>query len=457
MRFFLILFFFTISSVEARPILPSDFGKVSSSEVGLPIARQGTCLVFQYQDSVYCLSSYHVAYSAWSSEFEHFVSFSQNGGKASLEWMASDWSRGMILLRLKDPPKRNYLDWSEISWAENDTSKNVLALGYPLGSDALNEAYGTRVESGLVKIPLFVFIDKFVVIEDLASEVGFSGGALLNEAGEYLGLLSHQLYFEDKFITIAIPPNEVFDWTERHLRYQVNRSFFYVKPEELENSRYALYLRHLSVKIEEYPKGAAKITFKAGEHEFENLIIEHLRMKNAERFFPEGEYSLLGCIPLWPVSSIDEIHLFRKGVEPIRFIFRPELFSDECGYYQFLKPGANEKDLFSAWTKLQDAWKNSHIQSSDAPRWYDWWNTILSLAAKKRSDGDNLRDGNIPLYLRTYVFSRMRDKEFDVERESLIKKYPHVMIELESLLDQLIAVHSKQVLTVPYHSFSGDK
>jgi hypothetical protein len=450
-----LLFLFFFAEAEARPVTPADMGKVSSREISGPFPRQGTCLVFRYGRDVYCLSSYHVAYSAWSPNFEHTLSFVGENGKHKLEWFASDWGRGMVMLKVANPPARNYLNWEEIPRGANQGGRAVFAMGFPLGSESLNEAAGVTIDRAVIPEPLFVYVDEFVLVADLASEVGFSGGALVNEASEYMGLLSHQINRGGRLVTAAIPAEEVHDWADRHLRGGMNRSFFYVQPEEIANPKYNLYLRNLTFRVEEFPRGAAKIMVKAGPQAYESLVIEHLAMKNAGKHFPGGENELVGCIPLWPAESVNEIRLFRRGVEPIRFLFRPDLFADDCGYYQFLRPGAREDLMRTAWQKLVTVWRKnfSRVDMGAYPVWLDGWVAMMRLGEGRRVDGDTLRQNNIPAYLRSFHFTRLRDEKVQLERAKLLKIYPRELAELEASLDALMAVHSASVLTVAYHEF----
>jgi hypothetical protein len=443
-------------SAEAQPIQPLDLAKVSSREAGSPYIRQGTCLVFRYQQDVYCLSSYHVAYSALREGYEHWVNFT-NGDRAALEWFASDWGRGVILLRLVDPPRREYLPWENIPWGKREADPKgeaVTALGFPLNSFSLNEATGERLEDSGLEISLFVYIDSLVRVADLASELGFSGGALIDEGGTYIGLLSHQMNFDGQLLTVAIPAFEARDWAKRHLETQQNRSFFYVEPEELEASRYSLYIRNLKIDVEESGDEAAEITFNSGAHEFESIILENWGMIRAPPYFPGGPFKLVGCTPYWPVLGVDEIGLFRRGVEPIRYLFRSDLFSDFCGYYQFLRPGADERELVKEWKNLRSAWREAKaaMDLSEAPEWAELWASVMNLGEEKRKDGFSLRGGNLPAFLRPYYFSKLRENS-DTGRLLLQKKYPVQMRKLERALDKMIALHSREVLTIAAPEF----
>lgn len=151
---------------------------------------QGSGLLFAVNNQVYVLTSEHVLIQDASAQTCHQVS-----GEA-LELISADFKSGLALLKVKDAGKllAQSIPISELK--HNTSSSEVLALGYPAGSEGLNTLTGGKLLTSESSRALIAGISKLIEASNLPVEYGMSGGILLTQVGNdfaFAGILSHQI------------------------------------------------------------------------------------------------------------------------------------------------------------------------------------------------------------------------------------------------------------------------
>ncbi len=203
----LIIFFFLPTTLQARPIASTDVVKIFSREVGTQLWREGSGLLVTDMKEAHLLTSFHVAYSSPDNKFEAYIQL--NGKKMPINWMSSEWAKGLSLFNVPNLPATNLLSLSDLEPSANQSGK-VLAMGFPHGQEQLYEVEGNL--EGLKKSSLFFDLPELLDISSLDSELGMSGGALVSQSGEFLGILSHQKMSDDATHTLAIPAAAAKAW-----------------------------------------------------------------------------------------------------------------------------------------------------------------------------------------------------------------------------------------------------
>lgn len=167
--------------------------KITSSVCGYNKSKMmGSGSLFNYNGSVYVLTSEHVLYHSKGSRYCHQVNNSMLNESAQL--LFADWGRGIALLKLNIPPSDKFLKFPE-DFVQNPFEK-VLVAGVPYAEVDTHVSDTGKIITFKGKRLLSPIITESMEIVGASGEFGMSGGAVLGQNGDeifYLGLLSHQI------------------------------------------------------------------------------------------------------------------------------------------------------------------------------------------------------------------------------------------------------------------------
>ncbi len=459
---------FAATSAEARPLEKGDFAKVYSVRADDPIAREGSCLVFRKRERVFCLSSYHVAYGTADDQYRHSLRF-EDGTQGALRWFASDWGRGLILLEWVDPPSPgNAIELSAIPWAEAPRAgEELVAWGFSLKNVYMSEAFGTASAVSPEKYPLFVKVKSVLLAEGVLAEVGYSGGGLLNEKSEYVGLLSHLVRDEKEVLTAAVPARDVRFWTELVLQRDGKlATFFHVRPESIDDRSHSILLHQMNLGVSGSMMGSATtpiMTVSAGRGErkpellsqpsiekFAGLIEGMKAPATASRQdFHKGSFYVMGYRKPGPIAHLNELVIFRSGAELLRSLFEPP----SEGTFHFVNTGQFGHQCADAAWALWKLWKFEIKEKLPAGAYpalrkkLDWF---LDYDRSRREDRANIINQNAAAFLfRHEIASLYDDPGSQADWRALEKSHPAVALTLRAAIDKLLHFHGLGVLILP--------
>lgn len=187
---------------------------------------QGSGLLVSYQNQVYVLTSEHVLIQDKSAKTCH------DAGGAALELLTADFKSGLALLEAKESKQLLALAIPLEKLKHNTSSADVLALGFPAGSEARNTLTNGKLLTSESPRALIAGIPKLIEASNLPVEYGMSGGILVSQTGndfEFAGILSHQILKREagqptrpdevkpgpssqNDLTLAIPASSLLAW-----------------------------------------------------------------------------------------------------------------------------------------------------------------------------------------------------------------------------------------------------
>jgi hypothetical protein len=197
--------------------LEDSIVKILSSHAYSGDTLQGSGFLFEHQGSFYVLTSEHVLVPEYQFANQHQIRIGEHWHRADL--LALDWAAGLALLKIPQPPsnlnERKLLHFSDrqtILAPEIWKSDRVVAGGIPAESLNLKLSSFGRIENEQSPRPLFLDVPYTIEARGAATEVGMSGGLLINAQRKILGILAYREY--DKDLTYAIPMSYAFKWLE---------------------------------------------------------------------------------------------------------------------------------------------------------------------------------------------------------------------------------------------------
>jgi hypothetical protein len=187
---------------------------------------QGSGLLVSFKGEVFVLTSEHVLIQDSSDKTCHTA----NG--ASFDLVVADFKSGLALLKAKDSGALLSTAIPLEKMQHNTSSMDVLALGFPAGSEALNTLANGKVLTSESPRALIAGIAKLIEASNLPVEYGMSGGIMLSQNGSdysFAGILSHQILRREagqptrpddlkpgpnsqNDLTLAIPVNSLLTW-----------------------------------------------------------------------------------------------------------------------------------------------------------------------------------------------------------------------------------------------------
>jgi len=151
---------------------------------------QGSGLLFSHNNQVYVVTSEHILIQDKSTKTCH------EAAGASLELLSADFKSGLALLKVKDSTQLLSQSIPAAELKHNTSTEDVVALGYPAGSDYLNTLENGKLLTSESPRALIAGIARLIEASNLPVEYGMSGGVLVTQKGSdysFAGILSHQI------------------------------------------------------------------------------------------------------------------------------------------------------------------------------------------------------------------------------------------------------------------------
>ncbi len=233
-KFFIAVLFLVFSeSLMARPVdVEKALVKISSESVERHLRTVGSGFLFTNLGKVYLLTSEHT-FVAPHFQDDTVSASTSDGKKLKLLLLNSDWKSGLALFEVTETTSLGFttdalLKLDELALIQDPKSfpSSVLIGGYPATSQSLTLDPDISV-SGKTESNLFATSPDLLQMTGETAERGMSGGLVMSEDLDPLGILVQKQFAENNQQTVlAIPISRVNEWLKDVFKRTDKRSSF---------------------------------------------------------------------------------------------------------------------------------------------------------------------------------------------------------------------------------------
>ncbi len=258
-----LLFIFALLSNVVLAITPIPVRVESGLCESTAFSQKGSGVLFNEGNAAYVLTSEHVVLHS-NGEYCHRF-YLENGSPIEARLVIAEYGNGLALLKsalfISAPSLEEY------SPRAITNTLSVEVLGFPHSTALLTRGNQGKVFIAKSSRQPFPLLASVVELSDAHGEFGMSGGPVVGESGELVGILSHQ-YLKivpgGKTITqvfsketqvmenglVAIPGDEAIAWAREILKSSSPKAVYSRDPEEQLIRKEAVYVGGLRFEIQ---------------------------------------------------------------------------------------------------------------------------------------------------------------------------------------------------------------
>ncbi|MDB2447437.1 serine protease, partial [bacterium] len=181
----------------------------------------GSGYPFAYKGKTYILTSDHVVFQSHSNRYCFQVT-TTNGYKYSAKFVASEWGKGLAILKPDNFPPQKIVDIRHWESTFPKPELKIFSVGYTNRTLKILQKNHYSISFNNSDRNIFAAVDNIILANINLSEPGMSGGPVFSEEHRhFIGIMTHQLYnwFTDSsgieqpdLHTTILPLSEIRPW-----------------------------------------------------------------------------------------------------------------------------------------------------------------------------------------------------------------------------------------------------